>query len=58
MQKEMVKMLDKSIHMRKHLAFLPNVFTSHPVIICQDRKNSEHQMGLSVVEHWASHFLF
>lgn len=58
MQLEMIKMLDETLHMRKHLAFIPNVFTSHPVILCQDAGNPEHQQGLGVVRHWAHNFAF
>lgn len=58
LQLEMIKMLDESLHMRKHLAFIPNVFTSHPVILCQDADNPEHQQGLGVVRHWAHNFAF
>ena len=54
----MVRMLDESVHMRKHLAFIPNVFTSHPIIICRDQDIPAHRLGLSAVRHWASNFLF
>jgi len=57
-QKDMVRMLNESVHMRKHLVFIPNVFTSHPIIICQNQDIPEHRLGLSAVRHWANNFSF
>ena len=57
-QIEIVDMLRRSLHMRMHLAFIPNVWNSHAVIICQNPNISDHLFGRSAVEHWAHHFEF
>lgn len=57
-QKEMVKMLNDHLPMKKHLAFFPDTFTSHPVILCKDLDDAECRKGLSIVQHWANRFEF
>lgn len=52
-QQELVHALNSITHLRKHIAFFPDVFTSHTVIICQDEKKEELKPGLGVVKHWA-----
>jgi hypothetical protein len=58
MQEDMIKMLNEGVPVKKHLAFLPTAFTSHPVVVCKDQDDEEHQLGLSVVRHWANNFQF
>lgn len=57
-QRQMVKMLHQALddRMQIHLAFLPAVWNSHAVIVCQNRALPEHRLGLPVVRHWANHF--
>ncbi|KAF8315953.1 hypothetical protein DL93DRAFT_2078737 [Clavulina sp. PMI_390] len=50
--------LDAHPRATKHLSFLPNVWTSHQVLIVQDAKDAEHRAGESAVRHWADHFMF
>ena len=60
MQLEIAEMLRESLgsRMRLHLAFIPNVWNSHAVIICQNPKHPEHILGKSAVQHWAHHFAY
>ncbi|KAF8314456.1 hypothetical protein DL93DRAFT_1066118 [Clavulina sp. PMI_390] len=62
-QEQMIKSIRDALgdKLRIHLAFLPGVWNSHAVIVCQfpDRKGLEyHEQGRRVIEHWAEHFEF
>jgi len=43
---------------KKEIAYFPEVWNSHPVIVCRDVKHFEsHRKGEGVLRHWANSFI-
>lgn len=43
---------------KKEIAYFPEVWNSHPVIVCRDVKHFEsHRKGEGVLRHWANCFI-
>jgi hypothetical protein len=43
--------------LKKHVAYFPDVFTSHQVIICQNQDLEAHWPGRKVLKHWTKGFV-
>jgi len=43
---------------KKEIAYFPEVWNSHPIIVCRDVKHFEsHRKGEGVLRHWANSFI-
>ncbi|KAF8317891.1 hypothetical protein DL93DRAFT_2076397 [Clavulina sp. PMI_390] len=60
-QEQMIAMIRSALgpKLRVHLGFIPNVWNSHAVIVCQfpgEKGLEYHEEGRSIIQHWADHF--